>query len=82
MGRTKILAFVAGVLRRFGPSPYLRMLEVNGEPAAQFSVGGLDSLVGIEVRDGEIVSILTVLNPDELSYLHRQTGGAPQAASG
>ncbi len=82
VGRTKILAFIAGVLRRFGPSPYLRMLEVNGEPAAQFSVGGQDSLVAIEVRDGKIISILTVLNPDKLSYLYRQTGGAPQAASG
>jgi RNA polymerase sigma-70 factor (ECF subfamily) len=81
VGRRKIMAFIAGLLRRFGPSPYVRMLEVNGEPAAQFSVGGQDSLVAIEVRDGKIVSILTVLNPDKLSYLYRQTGGAPQAAS-
>ena len=81
VGRRKIMAFIAGLLRRFGPSPYLRMLEVNGEPAAQFSVGGQDSLVAIEVRDGKIVSILTVLNPDKLSYLYRQTGRAPQAAS-
>jgi RNA polymerase sigma-70 factor (ECF subfamily) len=81
VGRRKILAFVAGLRRRSGPSPYLRMLEVNGEPAAQVSVDGQDSLVAIEVRDGKIVSILTVLNPDKLSYLYRQTGGAPQAAS-
>jgi RNA polymerase sigma-70 factor (ECF subfamily) len=82
VGRRKIMAFIAGLLRRFGPSPYVRMLEVNGEPAAQFSVGGQDSLVAIEVRDGKIVSILTVLNPDKLPYLYRQTGRAPQAASG
>ncbi|MGZ4272345.1 MAG: hypothetical protein ACXVRP_01150, partial [Solirubrobacteraceae bacterium] len=62
-------------------SPYARILQVNGEPAAQFSVGGQDSLVTLEVRDGKVVSILTVLNPDKLSYLYRQTGGPPQAAS-
>jgi RNA polymerase sigma-70 factor (ECF subfamily) len=77
VGRRKIMAFIAGLGRRFGPSPYARMLRVNGEPAAQFSVGGQDSVVTIEVRDGKIVSILTVLNPDKLSYLYRQTGGPP-----
>ncbi|MGZ4166753.1 MAG: RNA polymerase sigma factor SigJ [Solirubrobacteraceae bacterium] len=80
-GRRKIMAFIAGLRRRFGPSPYARILQVNGEPAAQFSVGGQDSLVTLEVRDGKVVSILTVLNPDKLSYLYRQTGGPPQAAS-
>jgi len=82
VGRQRILAFVSGVLQRSEPSPYLRMFEVNGEPAAQLSVNGQDSLVTIEVRDGKIVSIFTVLNPDKLSYLYRQTGGPPQAASG
>jgi RNA polymerase sigma-70 factor, ECF subfamily len=75
VGRTKILAFIRGLLRRFGPSPYVRLIEVNGEPAAMFSVGGQDSVVTVEVRDGKIVSIFTVLNPDKLSYLYRQTGG-------
>jgi RNA polymerase sigma-70 factor (ECF subfamily) len=82
VGRTKILAFIRGLLRRAGPSPYLRMLQVNGEPAAQFSVDGHDSVVTIEVRDGKIVSIFTVLNPDKLSYLYRQTGGPPAAEGG
>jgi hypothetical protein len=82
VGRKKIMAFVAGLLRRGEPTPYVRTLEVNGEPAAQLSVGGQDSLVTIEARDGKIVSIFTVLNPDKLSYFYRQTGGPPQAASG
>jgi RNA polymerase sigma-70 factor (ECF subfamily) len=82
VGRTKILAFIRGLLRRSGPSPYLRMLRVNGEPAAQFSVDGHDSVVTIEVHDDKIVSIFTVLNPDKLSYLYRQTGGPPAAAGG
>ena len=82
VGRKKILAFIAGLLRRSAPSPYLRMLRINGEAAAQVSVGGNDSVVTIEVRDGKITSIFTVLNPDKLSYLYRQTGGPPVAEGG
>ncbi|MGH2892749.1 MAG: RNA polymerase sigma factor SigJ, partial [Solirubrobacteraceae bacterium] len=59
VGRKKIMAFITGLRRRFGPPPYLQMLRVNGEPAAQLSVGGQDSLVTVEVRDGKIVSIFT-----------------------
>jgi RNA polymerase sigma-70 factor (ECF subfamily) len=81
VGRRKIMAFLAGLRRRFDLSPSVRILEVNGAPAAQFSLGGQDALAALEVRDGRIVSILTVLNPDKLSYLSRQTGGWPQAAS-
>jgi RNA polymerase sigma-70 factor (ECF subfamily) len=82
VGREKIMRFFAHLLRRRGPSPYARILRVNGEPAAQLSIGGQDSLVALEVRDGKVVSILTVLNPDKLSYLYRQTGGPPVAGGG
>ncbi|HEY2258104.1 MAG TPA: RNA polymerase sigma factor SigJ [Solirubrobacteraceae bacterium] len=82
VGRTKIMAFLGGLRRRFGPTSSVRMLEVNGQPAAQFSLGGQDALVQLEVRDGKIVSIFTVLNPDKLSYLYRQTGGPPVAEGG
>jgi RNA polymerase sigma-70 factor (ECF subfamily) len=81
VGREKIIRFLSNLRRRFGATPYVRILQVNGEPAAQLSLGGQDSLVALEVRDGKIVAMLTVLNPDKLSYLYRQTGRAPQAAS-
>jgi len=81
VGREKIIRFWSNLTRRFGPSPYVRLLQVNGEPAAQLSLGGQDSLVSLEVRDGKVVSILTVLNPDKLSYLDQQTGRKAQAAS-
>jgi RNA polymerase sigma-70 factor (ECF subfamily) len=81
-GRDKVIRFMANLVRRFGPSPYLRILEVNGGPAAQFSLGGQDALVALEVRDGRVQSILTMLNPDKLSYFYRQTAGVgDQAAS-
>ena len=82
VGRTKIMAFLGGLRRRFGATSYLRILQVNGQPAAQFSLGGQDALATLEVRDGKIVSIFTVLNPDKLSYLYRQTGGPPAAEGG
>ncbi len=82
VGRTKIMAFLGGLRRRFGATSYLRILQVNGQPAAQFSLGGQDALATLEIRDGKIVSIFTVLNPDKLSYLYRQTGGPPAAEGG
>lgn len=74
VGRDKVIRFLASLRRRFGPFPYVRILEVNGEPAAQLSLGGQDSLVMLETRDGRVQSIFTVLNPDKLARL-------PQAAS-
>jgi RNA polymerase sigma-70 factor, ECF subfamily len=82
VGRRKIMAFLGGLRRRFGPTSYVRIRQVNGQPAAQFSLGGQDALAALEVRDGKIVSIFTVLNPDKLSYLYRQTGGAPAPGGG
>ncbi|MFZ1997515.1 MAG: RNA polymerase sigma factor SigJ, partial [Solirubrobacteraceae bacterium] len=58
VGRTKIMAFLGGLRRRFGLTSF-RILRVNGQPAAQFSLGGQDALAALEVRDGKIVSIFT-----------------------
>jgi RNA polymerase sigma-70 factor (ECF subfamily) len=82
VGRMKIMAFLRGLRRRFGPTSYSRVIEVNGQPAVQFSLGDQDAVAALEVRDGKIVSILTVLNPDKLSYLYRQLGGPPPRAEG
>jgi len=71
-------------ISRFCPSirtPRQACSIINGAPAAQFSLGGQDALVALEVRDGKIVSLFTVLNPDKLSYLYRQMGG-PRPAEG
>jgi RNA polymerase sigma-70 factor (ECF subfamily) len=77
VGRDKVILFIGNLRRRFGPSPYLRLLEVNGEPAAQIALGGQDSIVALQVHDGKVQSILTVLNPDKLVWV----GRADQAAS-
>jgi RNA polymerase sigma-70 factor (ECF subfamily) len=72
VGRDKVIRFLGNLVRRFGPTTYVRVLEVNGQPAVQMSLGGQDSLVALEVRDGKVQSLLTVLNPDKLRYLDRQ----------
>ena len=52
VGREKVIRFIGNLVRRFGPSSYLRIVEVNGEPAAQMTLGGQDSLLAIEVVTG------------------------------
>jgi hypothetical protein len=67
---------VADAMERWLRTDRSEVLEVNGEPAVQIALGGQDSLVALEVRDGRVRSILTVLNPDKLTYLARQTADA------
>lgn len=81
VGREKNILFITSLKRRFGPDFSIRVVELNGEPAAWMSVGGDDTLVSLRVRDGRIQTVLTVRNPDKLSYLHRQMERVAQAAS-
>jgi RNA polymerase sigma-70 factor, ECF subfamily len=76
VGRTKIMAFLRGLRRRAAPVADVQILQVNGQPAARLSIDGQEALTTLEVRDGKIAEILTVLNPDKLSYLRRQSGAA------
>jgi hypothetical protein len=70
-----------GLRRPPAPVADVQILQVNGQPAARLSLDGQEALTTLEVRDGKIAEILTVLNPDKLSYLHRQSG-APAAGGG
>ncbi len=81
VGRDKVIRFIGNLLRRFGPSPYAHVVEANGEPAAQISLGGQDSLVSVDVRDGRVHSILTVLNPDKLAWVRRDDEAVRAAAA-
>ena len=74
VGRKKVVAFITGLMRKFGPSPSVVAVSVNATPAVRLTIGGQQQLVALEVADGEITSIFTVLNPDKLSYLDRQMG--------
>ncbi|WP_184967362.1 RNA polymerase sigma-70 factor [Nonomuraea endophytica] len=69
-GRDKVIAFLNGLMSRylFGE---MRLAETNGHPALLTEVGGTDQLVSLEIRDGKIVGMLGVLNPDKLTRIRR-----------
>ncbi|NUP61615.1 MAG: RNA polymerase sigma-70 factor [Nonomuraea sp.] len=66
LGKRKVSAFIAGLVSRyeFGGS---RLVEVNGEPALWMRLAGYDQLVALDIRDGRIQGVFSVLNPDKLA---------------
>jgi RNA polymerase sigma-70 factor (ECF subfamily) len=71
VGRTDVVRFLAGIMRRF-PIEDATTVEANGLPAVRLRLGGQLPFVALEVRDGAIVSVFTVMNPDKLRYIDRQ----------
>ncbi|MGR6922897.1 RNA polymerase sigma-70 factor [[Actinomadura] parvosata] len=69
IGRDKVVAFLRGLVARYDFRG-LRMLAVNGQPAAMTEVGGHRQLVMLDIRDGRISAIYGVLNPDKLAHVH------------
>ncbi|WP_240973541.1 RNA polymerase sigma-70 factor [Nonomuraea composti] len=69
IGRDKVVAFLRGLVARYDFRG-VRMLEVNGLPAAMTEVGGHRQLVMLDIRDGRISAIYGVLNPDKLAHVH------------
>jgi RNA polymerase sigma-70 factor, ECF subfamily len=74
VGMERVLRFIAGLRERFDAATDLRPVEVNGLPAAYLRMGGQEQVVGIEVRDGRIVAIFAILNPDKLRFAKWQLG--------
>jgi RNA polymerase sigma-70 factor (ECF subfamily) len=53
------------------PGVSLRPVEINGGPGA-FILDGEQRLIGVmalDIADGQVTSISTVLNPDKLTHL-------------
>lgn len=71
-GRDKVLAFVGGLLTRYGMGD-ASLVEVNGATAIRLSVDGADQVVAISVRDGRIHDLYAVMNPDKLRVLSDPT---------
>lgn len=68
-GRVKVLAFLAGLVRRSSfHDGYIA--DVNGEPAIAITVDGSERFVSLDVRGGLIHGIYAVVNPDKLAHLH------------
>lgn len=72
-GRTRVARTVTNWVRRTvrGPAVSLRPTEVNGGPGAVY-LDAQDRLIGVvalEIADGQITSINSIVNPDKLRHL-------------
>jgi hypothetical protein len=72
-GRTRVARTLADWLRRIARAPgvSLRPVEVNGGPGALLP-DGRQRLIGVwalDVADGQITSIRSIVNPDKLTHL-------------
>lgn len=66
-----VLRFIGGLLKKY-PLSDVRVVQANGLPAAMLSMGDQGQLVALDVQAGKIREILTILNPDKLSYVEHQ----------
>ncbi|HLH59687.1 MAG TPA: RNA polymerase sigma factor SigJ, partial [Streptosporangiaceae bacterium] len=71
-GRQRVMRFLVGILRRgqnFGGS--LRLAWVNGQPGAvMYDAEGLViGVLELDVADGEVQTVHSVINPDKLGHL-------------
>jgi RNA polymerase sigma factor (sigma-70 family) len=87
-GRTRVAQTVLNWINRVArhPGVWLRPVEVNGGPGA-FIVDAQQRLVGVcalEIADGQITSIRSIVNPDKLKHLGHSptTHLATEAAKG
>jgi RNA polymerase sigma-70 factor, ECF subfamily len=76
-GSTRVARFFRAVLRRFQLSKDVRMVEVNGQPAALLRLGDQEQLIALNVQNGRIREIYDILNPDKLRYVRRQLAQSP-----
>jgi RNA polymerase sigma-70 factor (TIGR02957 family) len=72
-GRNRVARTLINWLRLVGrlPDVSLRPVEVNGGPGALFLDGEqrLIGVLGLEIADGHITSISSIVNPDKLTHL-------------
>jgi len=77
VGRDKVIRFIGNLLRRFGTSTDVHVLEVNGEPAAKISLAARTRSCPSMCGTGGCASILTVLNPDKLAWVRGDGEAVP-----
>ncbi|MFI7618637.1 RNA polymerase sigma factor SigJ [Nonomuraea terrae] len=74
-GRADVLRYLGGLSRR--PEAAVatgEVVEANGEPAALFrdAAGGILAVVAMEVTDGRVAAVRTIVNPAKLAYAAAQ----------
>ena len=76
VGKRRVLKLYRAIRRRVEFGRDLRIVEVNGVPAALFTMRSFTELLMVNVEDHRIRTIYAILNPDKLSYLlGRQLAG-------
>jgi RNA polymerase sigma-70 factor (ECF subfamily) len=70
-GRDKIVRFFEGVARGGGLPAAVRQVQVNGLPGFVMvdRDGNIDTIATIDIRDGHVVAIYAVRNPDKLAHV-------------
>ena len=71
-GADKVARFMEGLMRQARRLEIgLEPTEVNGEPGAvaRDKHGNVASVLSVQVADGQIVSLRSVVNPDKLAHL-------------
>ena len=72
VGRDKVARLLVGLaadIRRLGVS--VRPTEVNGQPGATIHAadGGLINVITVDIADGQVQTLRSVINPDKLHHL-------------
>lgn len=69
-GADKVTRFILGVLKKMPSDLDLSFVQVNGQPGIVGKVNGrFVSILVLDVRNGRIQNIYTILNPDKLAHL-------------
>ncbi|MDQ0796717.1 RNA polymerase sigma-70 factor [Streptomyces sp. B1I3] len=73
-GREKVARLLVGMSERFLDGVGFTVTEANGAPAlvARHADGTLLAVAAFDCRDGEIVAVRVVMNPDKLAFVGRQ----------
>jgi RNA polymerase sigma-70 factor (ECF subfamily) len=68
VGPHKVAAFWIGLFRRYEVSPSL-LVDVNGQVGVRMEIGRQQQLLTVDVRDGRIHQVFSVLNPAKLARI-------------
>jgi RNA polymerase sigma-70 factor (ECF subfamily) len=74
VGADRVAPFF-GALRRHLAVTGVQRVEANGRTAALLQFGRQHQLLAVDVRDGRIREIHSIINPDKLRYLRHQLQG-------
>jgi RNA polymerase sigma-70 factor (ECF subfamily) len=74
LGPQKVASFWAGLFRRYEVSP-TTVVDVNGHVGVRMEIGSQQQLLTLDVRDGRIHQIFSVLNPAKLGRIGADHGG-------